>query len=217
MLHMMSSSPQVQKAIHRLKFGEAESIEFSRGFRAMLAPAARTGQRPARVLSAAPTPALAARIEPRDRDFGALPSRSASKKTMARALGGFGAPGAALRPRPAGDRSGGELPARPGPLRSVLDPFPFPIDLSVCVSVCPCLWICSFPCFDASLCVCLCLCVCVCVIVCLRDCLCSRVFFLRLPPLAESILQCGPRWSSSPNRASGNGGVAAGSQNGAST
>ncbi|CAE7243368.1 NIFU2 [Symbiodinium necroappetens] len=41
----------------------------------MLAPAARTGQRPARVLSAAPTPALAARIEPRDRDFSlALPA-----------------------------------------------------------------------------------------------------------------------------------------------
>ncbi|CAE7571728.1 NIFU2 [Symbiodinium sp. CCMP2456] len=40
----------------------------------MLAPAARTGQRPAHVHSA-PAPALAARIEPRDRDFSlALPA-----------------------------------------------------------------------------------------------------------------------------------------------
>lgn len=91
MLHMMSSSPQVQKAIHRLKFGEAEGIEFSCGFRAMLAPAARTGQRPARVLSAAPAPALAARIEPRDRDFGALPSRCGIQKhRRVAALRGFG-------------------------------------------------------------------------------------------------------------------------------
>ena len=114
-------------------------------------------------------PALAARIEPRDRDFSALPS-CGIQKTMARALGGWGS---GSRPRPAGDRSGGELPARPGPLRVRIRVFLFPIDLSVCVSVCPCLWICSFPCFDASLCACLC--VCVCVRVSLSLCVCVIV------------------------------------------
>ena len=44
-----------------------------------------------------------------------------------------------------------------------------------------------------------------------------NVFFLSPPTLSESILQRGARWSSSPNRASGDGGVAAGSQKGAST